>query len=194
LFIDSYISPGRDNPETIEETGFLQRAMAEITAEGGVMVLYLVQHAEAKTEEEDPARPLSENGVKDIRKVALHLSKLSLTISRILYSKKLRARQTAEILSEYMRPAEAVTESDGLASLDDPSAWVGRLKYLTASITENIVLVGHLPHLGKLASLLLCGDPKHNMISFKMGGVVCLARDEKGNWSLQWMITPDVLI
>jgi phosphohistidine phosphatase len=158
------------------------------------MFLYLVQHAEAKTEEEDPARPLSEKGVKDIRKVASHLSKLSLTISRMLYSKKLRAKQTAEILSEYMRPVEAAAESDGLAPLDDPSAWAGRLKYLTASVTENIVLVGHLPHLEKLASLLLCGDPKENVISFKMGGVACLARDETGNWSLQWMITPDVLI
>jgi phosphohistidine phosphatase len=158
------------------------------------MFLYLVQHAEAKTEKEDPARPLSDKGAKDIRKVASHLSKLNPMISRILYSKKLRAKQTAEILSEYMRPAEAATESDGLAPLDDPSAWVGRLKYLTASVTENIVLVGHLPHLGKLASQLLCGDTEHNVISFKMGGVACLERDEKGNWSLQWMITPDVLI
>ncbi len=156
------------------------------------MVLYLVQHAEARTEEEDPARPLSEKGLKDIRRVALHLSKLPLMISRILHSNKLRAKQTAEIMAEYMRPAR-VAESDGLAPLDDPSAWAERLKYLTASITENIVLVGHLPHLGKLASLLLCGDPGRSVVSFKMGGVACLGRDERGDWSLQWMITPDLL-
>lgn len=158
------------------------------------MFLYLVQHAEARTEEEDPTRSLSEKGMKDIRKVASHVSRMNFKISRILHSKKLRARQTAEVLSEHMRPTGVTAESDGLAPLDDPSSWADRLKYLTASVTENIVLVGHLPHLGKLASLLLCGDPEQNVVSFKMGCIVCLERDEKGNWSLQWMITPDVLV
>lgn len=158
------------------------------------MFLYLVQHAEAKTDKEDPAKPLSEKGEKNIRKVALHLSGLHLIISRILHSNKLRAKQTAEILSEYVKPSGDTAGSDGLAPMDDPTAWADRLKYLTASVTENIVLVGHLPHLGRLASLLLCGDADRNVISFKMGGVVCLLRDEKGNWSLQWMITPEVLI
>lgn len=156
------------------------------------MFLYLVQHAEATTEKENPAKPLSEKGEKDIRRVALHLSKLDLKISRILHSKKLRARQTAEILSESLKPSGDTAESDGLAPLDDPTAWADRLKYLTASVTENIVLVGHLPHLGKLASLLLCGDPERNIIAFRMGGVVCLKRDEKGEWSIQWIITPDL--
>lgn len=158
------------------------------------MFLYLVQHAEAKTEEEDPSRPLSEKGERDIRKVALHLSRLNFKITRILHSRKLRAKQTAEILSEYTRPSESTAESDGLAPLDDPSSWSDRLKYVTASVTENIALVGHLPHLGKLASLLLCGEPDRNIVSFRMGSVVCLERDEKGNWALQWMITPEVLI
>ncbi len=40
------------------------------------MFLYLVQHAEAKREEEDPLRPLSENGLRDIKKVAFHVSRL----------------------------------------------------------------------------------------------------------------------
>ena len=158
------------------------------------MFLYLVQHAEAMPEKEDPARPLSEKGRKDIRKVALHLSKLNFKVSRILHSNKLRARQTAEVMSEFLKPPGGAEESDGLAPLEDPKAWVDHLKYLTASVTENIVLVGHLPHLGRLASLLLCGDPGRNVISFKMGGVACLLRDEKGDWSLQWMITPDVLV
>ena len=30
------------------------------------MFLYLVQHGDAKREEEDPARPLSEKGLRDI--------------------------------------------------------------------------------------------------------------------------------
>jgi len=36
------------------------------------MFLYLVQHAEAKKEEEDPARGLSEKGLQDIKKMAAY--------------------------------------------------------------------------------------------------------------------------
>jgi phosphohistidine phosphatase len=57
---------------------------------------------------------------------------------------------------------------------------------------ENIMLVGHLPHLGKLASLLLCGDENAGLISFRMGGALCLERDGAGKWSVQWMIIPDL--
>jgi phosphohistidine phosphatase len=57
-------------------------------------------------------------------------------------------------------------------------------------MNEDTVLVGHLPHLGSLASLLLCGDKEKNVIDFKMGGVVCLKRLNDGKWSVEWMIVP----
>jgi len=157
------------------------------------MLLYLVQHADSKKEEEDPARPLSEKGAQDIRLMAGYIGKLNLLVSEILHSKKLRARQTAEVLAETLHPAKGVSESDRLAPMDDPLTWQDRLKYMPDSANENFLLVGHLPHLGKLASLLLCGDAEKNIISFRMAGVVCLQRDEKGDWSVKWMITPDML-
>ncbi len=46
------------------------------------MFLYLVRHAEAKREEEDPARPLSEKGLEDITKVASYVSLLNISIER----------------------------------------------------------------------------------------------------------------
>jgi phosphohistidine phosphatase len=157
------------------------------------MLLYLVQHAEAKKEEEDRSRPLSEKGKREIERMALHLSKLNLLVSRIVHSTKLRAKQTAEALSKGVKPSKEVAESDGLSPMDDPVVWAERLKYMTDSANEDIMLVGHLPHLGRLASLLLAGDPERNVVSFRMAGVVCLERGEKGTWSLKWMITPDVL-
>jgi phosphohistidine phosphatase len=153
------------------------------------MFLYLVQHAEAKKEEEDPARPLSGKGLKDIRKVAFYLSRLDISIEQILRSNKLRARQTAEVLSENLKPSRGLLETDGLAPLDDPKIWEERLK----SVAENLMLVGHLPHLGRLTSLLICGQPERSVVSFRMAGVVCLERDEQDGWSLRWMVTPDIL-
>jgi len=154
-----------------------------------MMLLYLVQHAEAKKEEEDPLRPLSEKGLQDIKKVAVHLARMNFEVARIFHSNKLRARQTAELLSENLKPYKGVSETDGITPLDDPHIWGNRLK----EINDNIMLVGHLPHLGKLASLLLCGDAGKNIVLFKMAGVVCIERDENGNWSLKWMLIPEVL-
>ncbi|MEW6003381.1 MAG: phosphohistidine phosphatase SixA [Nitrospirota bacterium] len=154
------------------------------------MFLYLVQHAEAKREEEDPSRGLSGKGRQDIRKVASHAAKLNLKLSQIFHSGKTRALQTAEVLAGNLKPEKGISQTDGIAPLDDPRIWGERLK----GMREDIMLVGHLPHLGKLASLLISGDPERNIVSFKMAGIICLKRDEGGNWFLQWMITPDIVI
>jgi len=50
--------------------------------------------------------------------------------------------------------------------------------------------VGHLPHLSRLTSLLLVGDPTREIVSFRMGAIVCLTREEEG-WRLKWILTPD---
>jgi phosphohistidine phosphatase len=153
------------------------------------MYIYLVQHAHSKKDEEDPARPLSERGIRDITAVSSYTSRFALKVEAIYHSPKLRAKQTAEILSQDLRPYKGISEADGLAPLDNPDTWVQRL----TKMQTDVLLVGHLPHLAKLASLLLCGDAGRNVISFRMAGIVCLRRDETGEWSLQWMITPDIV-
>jgi len=55
------------------------------------------------------------------------------------------------------------------------------------------MLVGHLPHLSRLSGLLISGDPDRKVIEFKNGGVVCLERDDEGNWSVVWIIIPQIL-
>jgi len=55
------------------------------------------------------------------------------------------------------------------------------------------MLVGHLPHLSRLASRLICGDEERKVVSFQMGGVVCLERDAEGNWSVRWALTPELV-
>ncbi len=152
------------------------------------MLLYLVQHAEAKREEEDPSRGLTEKGLQDITKVALHAEKLNVMITKIFHSGKTRALQTARVLAEHLKPNKGITEIDGLAPMDDPEIWKGRIP----QVNEDIALVGHLPHLGRFSSLLLCGDKERNIIDFKMGGLVCLKRFENGHWSVEWMIIPEV--
>lgn len=153
------------------------------------MFLYLVQHGEAKKKEEDPARPLSETGLKNIGKTSSYLSGLNVKIDEIFHSGKLRANQTAEVLAEALKPEKGLSKTDGIAPMDDPAIWAERLK----GINNNIILVGHLPHLSKLASLLLCGDADKTIVEFKMAGVVCLRKCDAEEWSLHWMLIPEII-
>ena len=153
------------------------------------MFLYLVQHGDAKKEEEDPARPLSDKGIEDVKKVASFMFRLKITVEEVLHSSKLRARQTAEIIADSLNITKGVSETEGLAPLNEPILWAEKLK----TKTHSLMLVGHLPHLGKLSSFLLSGDKEKSIIAFKMGGVVCMKRDDSGTWTLQWIITPEIV-
>ena len=55
-------------------------------------------------------------------------------------------------------------------------------------------LWAHLPHLGKLAALLLCGDKERNVINFQMGGLVRLKRMAAGQWAVDWMVLPETIL
>jgi len=153
------------------------------------MFLYLVQHGDAKKEEEDPARPLSDKGIEDVKKVASFMFRLKITVEEVLHSSKLRARQTAEIIADSLNITKGVSETEGLAPLNEPILWAEKLK----TKTHSLMLVGHLPHLGKLSSFLLSGDKEKSIIAFKMGCVVCIKRDDAETWTLQWMITPEIV-
>ena len=153
------------------------------------MNLYLVQHAEAKSEEEDPQRSLSENGLADITRVAAFLNEHArIKVHSIMHSGKTRAQQTAEILVEHLQPPEGARATDGLNPLDDPAIWMRRL----VQMQDDAMLVGHLPHLSRLASQLL-SEEERTVVKFQMGGVVCLGRDEEKTWSVRWMLIPQLI-
>jgi phosphohistidine phosphatase len=152
------------------------------------MVLFLVQHGEASPETVDPSRGLTARGADDVRKVAVQAGALNLPFKRILHSRKKRAAQTGEILAEYLMKDPLLQQVEGLLPEDDPSPWVERLQ----TMTENTVLVGHLPNLARLSSALLCEDPDRSLISFHMAGIVCLTKSAKG-WAIEWIMTPDTV-
>ena len=151
------------------------------------MQVYLVQHGEATPEVADPARPLTERGREEVARVARHAAILGLQVAEIRHSGKLRARQTAEILGGALSPSRGIREMDGLAPADDPA----KARAEVESAREPLMLVGHLPHLSRLASLLLVGEPAREIIRFRNGAIVCLIQAE-GRWLLQWVLTPDL--
>ena len=150
----------------------------------------MVQHADSKSKEEDPSRPLSEAGQTEIRRVAAFITEnLEVKVDTIIHSGKTRTKQTAEILSRYLNFSEEMMEGEDLKPLDNPFTWLERL----TKMNKNAIIVGHLPHLNRLSSLLLCHDEDANVIKFQTGCMVCLERDDSNNWSICWMITPQII-
>jgi phosphohistidine phosphatase len=155
-----------------------------------MMNVYLVQHAQRKSKEEDPELSLSETGIRNIRKVAAFASSGHLLRPNVIFhSGKRRAMQTAEILAEYINPEKGISVSDGLQSGDPPSIWISRI----AAASDDIMLVGHLPHLSRLASGLLCGDQDREIIKFTYAGIVCIRQTETGGWAAAWILTPEII-
>jgi phosphohistidine phosphatase len=149
------------------------------------MKLYLSQHGAAKVADKDPARPLSDQGREDVTRTAGFLSLFEKPHpARILHSGKLRAEQTAEMFAEAWGCMD-VAAVDNLAPNDDSAVWADRL----AATRDDLMLIGHLPHLQRLAGLLICADPVREPVRFRNGGVLCLARSDAG-WSVLWQINP----
>ncbi len=152
------------------------------------MLVYLVRHGEALSEMEDPARPLSKQGETGIMELAGFLAHhFKLMPGHIFHSPKLRAVQTAAIISQVLPQAPAPDEADGLRPMDDPDAWTERLEIMDM----DTLLVGHLPHLPRLASALLLSDSGREILTFTPGTIVCL--EKTGGWRVKWMISPDTL-
>jgi phosphohistidine phosphatase len=148
---------------------------------------YLMRHGEAKAGTEDPARPLSDRGFQEVQRVAQHAATLGLEVAEIRHSGKLRARQTAEILAEHLKPRLGIREVEGLEPADDPGKAATELEMAK----QPLMLVGHLPHLSRLASALLVGDPEKEIISLGMATIVCLAKTEMG-FRLLWILTTEL--
>ena len=95
--------------------------MQETEPEERVRHLYLVQHGEAKSKEEDPERPLSETGRKTVEHVAAWAARMGLGVTLIRHSGKLRAQQTAAIFLENLQPPGGMEAYPGLNPHDDVS-------------------------------------------------------------------------
>jgi phosphohistidine phosphatase len=153
------------------------------------MRLYLMQHGKADSGTSDTQKRLTEEGRAEVERVATFLARTApAKRGRVLHSGKTRARETAEILAA-ADPYLDVTEAPDLAPLDDPAIWATRAQ----EVGEAVALVGHLPHLSRLTSLLLTGETDPPVVHFSNGGMVCLERSQEGDWALRWSIVPALL-
>ena len=154
------------------------------------MTLYLVQHAKAASKDVDPQRPLTDEGRRDVKKVAAFIKPLNRSVDFLWHSGKTRAAQTAEVLAEVVEVKKQAAARDGLAPNDDVVA----MKEEIVASEHDIMIVGHMPFVSKLASLLLTGDESVGAVAFQQGSIVALEQHAEDQWHINWMVTPELLI
>jgi phosphohistidine phosphatase len=153
------------------------------------MRLYLVQHGDALPKELDPERPLSAAGRGDVQRIASFLSQAGIRVSRIMHSGKKRAEQTAGLLAASVGTSGRLERATGIDPLDPTDAFARTVN----EWTEDTMVVGHLPFMGKLVSRLIAGDEAVPTVAFQPGTVACLEREDEGRWTIAWMIRPELL-
>ena len=155
------------------------------------MKLYLVQHGEAVPEAEDANRPLSAKGQTDIERMAAFMARSGVRATRVIHSGKRRALDTAVLLAQVVGPGKIVEEAEaGLAPNDSTNL----LAAVAASLEDDVMVVGHIPFMGRMVSRLIAGSEDAVRVAFQPGTVVCLERsDDTEGWSLNWMAGPALL-
>jgi phosphohistidine phosphatase SixA len=156
------------------------------------MLLHLLRHAHAGDPEtwqgDDSARPLSDKGQAQARRLARHLEAIGFSADRIISSPKVRAAQTAEPVAE--RIGLSVVIDDRLAGgldLDDAEAVLR-----DAGDPDSAVLVGHDPDFSDLLAML-CGAAG---VSMRKGALARIEIDRPlvaGAGTLRWLLPPDAL-
>ena len=167
------------------------RAMMGKKSEVADMDLYLMQTVRRRPKRRDPERPLTDAGRAAVQRVAQRARAAHVRISGCLHSGKLRAEQTAQLLAREIGVEPSVEARPGLAP-NDPVLPVAQ--WLRAQTEhQSLALVGHMPFLGRLASLLVVGDEQAQVVGFQMGGLVKLEpKVDRDGFSVAWALPPDL--
>ena len=143
-----------------------------------------MRHGEALSGTPDGRRPLSQRGRDEVIALAQLANARGVAVAWIYHSGILRAQQTAELVAAVLAPAEGVRELGGLCPDDDPLIVRAELE----ATSRPLMLVSHLPYLGRLAGLLTTGDAERAVMEFAPATLACMARHPAG-WKLRWSIS-----
>ncbi len=163
------------------------------------MDLYILRHAEAVEREKfkrvhDADRPLTENGIKKMKKIAQAMLHLGLEFDAILSSPYMRAKDTAQIVGEAFECKSIIKLTPHLVIAGSPADLVKQINE-EYSGKGQILLVGHEPYLSNLISVLISGR-EDVFIKLRKSGI-CKLSVEKLRLgkcaTLEWLMGPSQL-
>lgn len=140
------------------------------------MDLILWRHADAlelRELDDDLARSLTAKGERQAARVASWLNQVLPESTRILASPARRAQQTAQALDRKFKTAPGLAPDGTVESLLAEARW--------PDSRHPVLVVGHQPTLGMVASYLLSGGASVQPWSVRKGGVWWLRRRERND-------------
>jgi phosphohistidine phosphatase len=150
------------------------------------MTLYIVRHGRARKGGKDLLRPLTARGIRETRAAAGFLKRMGIRPRAIWHSDRVRAIQTARLL-KVLRPAWGLIEQPDMGPEDS----VGPIMRAIKRARGDVMIVGHLPHLGKLVAKLIGGNISDEILGFPPSTIVVLS-DEEGKWAIEAVLPPAV--
>jgi phosphohistidine phosphatase len=151
------------------------------------MDLILWRHAEAVEHDADVPdleRPLTARGERQAARMAAWLNRQLPATTRVLASPAKRTQQTAQALERKFRTVAAIAPDATAQAVLDAARW--------PTAKEPVLVIGHQPTLGLVASLLLTGSEQ--ALAVKKGAVWWLRsreREGEGQVVLVAALTPE---
>jgi phosphohistidine phosphatase len=135
-------------------------------------------------------RPLTQEGHDRTRKAAEGLRRLDLQPTHILCSPFTRAQETAGIAREVLPGKSDIRLCPELVFDQSPLLLFPILQGYAKDAT--VLCVGHEPHLGQTAALMVCGKACPGLSMKKAGAcLITFEREAKPGWGiLEWWLPP----
>lgn len=146
--------------------------------------LFLVHHGDAVAPDVDARRPLSATGHRHVDALAAEASSRGVRPAVVWHSGKLRARQTADAFWRACNALATLSAVRDLQPGDPPS----RMRDRVRGESQDVLIVGHFPHLPGLLALLL--DIRDTaIVEFPLHGIVALETNDDGDtWIELWRL------
>lgn len=159
------------------------------------MKVYLLRHGIAQDPVHtlpDELRPLTTKGIKRTRTVVRGMRAIGCHPKRVVSSPLIRAWQTAEIARDILAKKSEIEDSALLSAESAPAqtaAWLARQP------EADMLLVGHMPNLSRLAALLLSGQDGAWLALRKSGAcaIEFEAAPAPASGLLLWLMEPEQL-
>jgi phosphohistidine phosphatase len=150
------------------------------------MELILWRHAEAEMGEPDEGRALTAKGHKQASKMAEWLDHNLPNSCRIMVSPATRAVQTAEALKRKFKIVPDLAPDSTAERILSAAHW--------PDSREPVLIVGHQPTLGQVASTILTGVPQDWTIrKGNVWWIVRRERDDTHDHFIRSVMAPDLL-
>ena len=162
------------------------------------MNIHLLRHGIAaplaeENDFRDEKRRLTPEGELKLRRAAQGLKLLQVSFDLIASSPLIRAKETAELVAEVLKYKAPIDIWDELEPEGSAESVCSRL--LPHVQKGSLLLVGHQPSIGVLASYLLTGNSNRSL-PFKKGSIFSLEMTElppAGIGNLNWMLSSRML-